>query len=220
MPINPFVLLAAFLPLIGYLLLLSLVRVSGRVLVTTGGRDLAAVLLAIAGLVFVGPAELFFPQSTAVYMHSWTWVPLVILYGLVVSLLALTCRPKLVVYGRDPEEIFPALVRACRSMDASAVVTEHQWLVHLPTLQAHVRLDGVTRFDCLTIESFEPTLPTAFWNRLLANVRWEARTTRPPVRRVGWAMLAVAVLMLAIVSRHAILNPDQLVDGFRDWLIR
>ena len=58
---EPFSLLLALVPLIGYLLLLGLIRVSGHTLITTGARDIGALGLAISGLVAVGPGELFFP---------------------------------------------------------------------------------------------------------------------------------------------------------------
>ena len=63
--IEPFTVLLALLPLIGYLLVLCIIRLSGRAIVTTGGRDIAALAIAISGLLAVGPAELFFPSSAA-----------------------------------------------------------------------------------------------------------------------------------------------------------
>ena len=76
MPVEPFTIVLALLPLIGYLLVLGTVRISGRVLVTTGGRDVAALGMAISGLCAVGPAELFFPNHAAIVFGPLVWVAL------------------------------------------------------------------------------------------------------------------------------------------------
>jgi hypothetical protein len=46
-------------PLATYLLVLGVLNLSSRPLLTTGGRDAAALAMAIAGLMVVGPMELF-----------------------------------------------------------------------------------------------------------------------------------------------------------------
>ncbi|MEM8910556.1 MAG: hypothetical protein AAGC97_02220 [Planctomycetota bacterium] len=220
MTIEPFVLLVATIPLLGYLLVLALVRVSGRVLITTGGRDTAAVGLAVAGMFVIGPAELFFPYSTATLLGAWVWVPLAVLYLLVISLIALTGRPRLVVYGRNAEEMFPALCRACESMDASTLANAESMQVHLPALGAHVRLEANAKQDCLTIEAFETTLPIAFWDALLAALRGQVRSTASPQPRRGILMLILTCVTIAWVTRHALIHPEELVEGFRQWLVR
>ena len=76
--VEPFTILLALLPLIGYLLVLSAIRLSGRALVTTGGRDVAALAMAISGLIAVGPAELFFPTAAATVFGPAVWVALAV----------------------------------------------------------------------------------------------------------------------------------------------
>jgi len=220
MMIDPFVLLAATLPLIGYCLLLAVVRVSGRTLVTTGGRDLAAVLVAVAGFVMVGPAELFFPHGTATLLGAWVWFPLALLYLLVGTLAVLTSRPRLVVYGRTSEELYPAVLRAAKSIDGDATGDVEQWQVHLPAKKIDLRLDGPPGHDCLTVESFQASLPPAFWDQLLSALRTESRATLPPPRRRGWWMLAGTVIVLGLIAQYAVAHPAALAAGFRQWLVR
>lgn len=217
---NSFVLVVAGLPLAGYFLLLSLVRLSGRVVVTTGGRDTAAVLLAISGLVMIGPLELFFPTATASKLGVWIWLPLAMLYGLIVIWVALASRPRLVVYGREPQQVFGALVRACRTLDASVEVNEPMLQVKMPQLSAHVRIDAVRHHDCFTIESFESNLPLAFWDRLLRAVRLECGATSPPSRRRGWLWLALAIGLMVVITSQASRDTESLVNAFREWMIR
>jgi len=217
---DPFSVLAASLPLISYCLVLALVRISGRVLVTTGGRDLAAVLVAVAGFVMVGPAELFFPHATATLLGGWVWFPLTLLYLLVGTLAVLTSRPRLVVYGRTAKELYPAVLRAARSIDEHAVGDTEQCQIHLPARKVDLRIDGPPGHDCLTIDSFQTSLSPAFWDQLLAALRTESRATLPPRRRRGWWMLAGTVMVLVVVAQYAVGDPDRLVEGFRQWLVR
>lgn len=220
MMLEPFAAVIAFLPLIAYLLFLAIVRVSGCVLVTTGGRDLAAVLLAVMGLAIIGPLELLFPKATAMLLGAWVWIPLVLLYFLFTSLFVLGNRPKLVVYGLTPEELFPVLVRAAKSLDPSALINEQKWQVELPAIGAHLRLDAASGYDCASILAFEPMLSVAFWDALLAAVRREVKDLpNRPLRR-GWISLAAAVVLLFALVRYAVTQRELLVDGFREWLIR
>ena len=103
MSIEPIFLLLALMPLIAYLLLLGLIRASGRVLITTGGRDIAALGFSVAGFIAVGPGELFFPKAAAGAFGGWVWLALFTFYALIVTLLGLTSRQRLVVYGRSPK---------------------------------------------------------------------------------------------------------------------
>ena len=73
--VEPFVIVMAFVPLIGYLLVLGWIRISGRAVVTTGARDTAALALAISGFIVVGPAELFFPNAAATAFGPIVWLP-------------------------------------------------------------------------------------------------------------------------------------------------
>ena len=76
MSIEPIYLLIALLPLVAYLLLLGMIRLSGRVLITTGGRDIAALGFSVVGLVAIGPGELFFPKAAAGVFGGWVWLAL------------------------------------------------------------------------------------------------------------------------------------------------
>ena len=112
---EPFSLLLALVPLVGYLALVGLIRISGNTLITTGARDIGAIGLAISGLVAVGPAELFFPTAAATAFGPTVWLILIVFYALCVALVALTSKPRLVVYGRTPEEIYEPLLNALPS---------------------------------------------------------------------------------------------------------
>jgi len=218
--IEPFAVLLALLPLISYLIVLSLIRLTGHVLVTTGGRDIAALAVAISGLVMVGPIELFFPHTAVPVFGAKVWIALGIFYALCTTLVALTSRPKLVVYGRTPADVYPALLAAAQSMDSAATGNSESLQVQLPTLKARLRADGQRFVDYAEIVAFESNLPTACWSRLLGHLRSQLVAKPAEVPRRGFAMLLTAVVLSAILLWQSFGNQELLVQGFREWLWR
>ncbi|MFG0254629.1 MAG: hypothetical protein ACF787_05975 [Rhodopirellula sp. JB053] len=217
---DPFPATVAFAPLIIYLFVLAIIRIGGFTWVTTGGRDLAAVLAAVSGLVVIGPMELFFPNATASFLGAWVWIPLLLLYFLFACLMILGVRAKLITYGRTAEEVFPAMARAARSIDPAAAINNEQWQIHLPTQGVHLRLESSPGHDCVSVLAFEPTLTPSFWHSLQSKLRDELRATSPPRPRRGWALLSVACMMAYSLVRYVASEPALLVEGFREWIIR
>ena len=220
MSIEPIYLLIAVLPLVAYLLVLGAIRVSGRVLVTTGGRDIAGVGFAVAGLIAVGPGELFFPKPAAGVFGAWVWLALITFYALIISLLALTSRPRLVVYGRRPDQFLEPLWEAAKELDAEATCDHELLQVYLPALRVHLRVAGHSGLDTASIESFEPITSPAFWDQLLGHLRDKSLTTAAPTPRRGGAMVLTALSLAAYVIWRAVTERQQVVEGFGQWLSR
>ncbi|QDT04412.1 hypothetical protein K227x_28030 [Rubripirellula lacrimiformis] len=210
----------ALVPLIGYLAMFSWIRISGRSMVTSGGRDIAAIAIAVAGMLAVGPAELFFPSTAATVFGPIVWLALAAFYGLVVSLIALTSAPKLVVFGRTPEETYPPLLRAATRLDPSTIGDANQLQVHLPALGIHLRVDGQRGLDHARILAFEPVGSPRFWNALLGNLRHEMAQSPAPAPRRGFAMLTITTLLIAFLAWKGFGDRALVVEGFRDWLWR
>ena len=217
---EPFTILLALLPLIGYLAIFSLIRLSGRALVTTGGRDIAALGIAISGMLAIGPAELFFPSAAATLFGPLVWIALGSFYALTVSLIALTSQPKLVIYGRTPEELFDPLLAAARQIDPEAVGDDSSLQVSLPNVGMRLRVDGQRGIDYSQVLSFEPNMSLRFWNKLLSGLRSEVRKQVSPMPRRGFAMLLVALGLCSILVWKSFGNRELVVEGFRDWLWR
>lgn len=214
-----FHLVLALLPLIGYLLLLGIARLLGKVIVTTGGRDIAALGIAISGMVAIGPAELFFPNAAATVFGPWVWIALITFYALIVSLVALTATPKLVVYGRTPEQLFPALTAAAEQVDEKAVSMDGL-KVYLPSYGIHFRIDGYRSADHAQVVAFESGVSLKVWDKMFSHFRQEAEKTSAPAPRRGHMMILVAFALSAILLWQVISNQEQVVQGFRDWLWR
>lgn len=218
--IEPLYLLIAFLPLVAYLLVLGVIRLSGRVLVTTGGRDVGALGFAIAGLVAVGPIELFFPKAAAGVFGAWIWLTLGLFYTLIVTLIALTSRPRLVVYGRGPEELMDALFDAAREMDPEATREPNGYQVFLPRIGIRLRAAGHKGVDSTAIESFEPIVSAAFWESLLVKLRRKSAELPRPAHRRGAMMVGLAAMISVMVGWQVLRDPQAVVNGFAAWLFR
>ena len=78
---EPFHQCLAFGPVAIYLWLLGAIGLSRRPVVVSGGRDAAALALAVSGLIFVGPLALLFPESVAARMGpagtKYVWLILI-----------------------------------------------------------------------------------------------------------------------------------------------
>lgn len=216
---EPFPILLALLPLIGYLLVLAMIRLTGRALVTTGGRDIAALGMAVSGLIAIGPAELFFPNAAATFFGPLVWIALIVFYSLIVSLIALTSKPRLVIYGRTPDELYEPLIAAAKKIDPQAVAIDGL-RVQLPAVGIHFRIDGFRDADHAQIVAFEPGVPLRIWNQLLAGFRQEVSQLPPSTHRQGHVMLLFAGLLICVALWHSVGNQEQLVQGFRQWLWR
>lgn len=220
MSIEPIYWLIALLPLIAYLLLLGMIRLSGGVLITTGGRDIAALGFAVAGLMAIGPGELFFPKAAAGMFGPWVWLALAAFYGLIVSLLGLTSRPRLIVYGRTPDQMLQPLLEAGREFDSDASCDRETLQVFLPKLRVHLRAAGHQGIDSTSIESFEPIGSITFWEKLLGHLRDKVELTSAPTPRRGGMMVVIALMMGMFVMWRAIVERQQVVEGFSEWLWR
>lgn len=188
-------------------------------LVTTGGRDIAALAIAISGMLAVGPAELFFPSSAATVFGPLVWFALAGFYALSVALIALTSQPKLVIYGRTPDEIFQPLLNAAREIDVKATGDDRTLQIAMPTVGIRIRVDGQRGIDCSQVVAFEPNVSSVFWIKLLAGLRRHAAEATPVPRR-GLAMLVVALLMGSLLLWQSLGKGELVVQGFRDWLWR
>ena len=217
---EPFSLLLAMVPLIGYLLLMGSIRVSGNTLITTGARDIAALGLAVSGLVAVGPAELFFPMAAAAAFGPFVWIVLIVFYVLCVALVAMTSKPKLVTYGRDADEMYPRLVSAAKRIDADAVGDDAQLHVYLPNAKLHLLASSHPRIDYTYITALQPNAPAAFWVQLLSELRREVARTPKTSPRNGYVMLSLAAGLACFLLWQGFDKQTLVVEGFRDWLWR
>ena len=211
---DPLRLTIALLPVASYFLLLGVINARKKPLLTSGGADLATLALAVSGLVFVGPIELFRPEAATTEFGSYIWLFLVLLYWLGVWLIVLLGRPRLVVYNISMEELRPIVAEAARSLDAQA-----RWAgdsLSLPTVgvQLHLESFEIMRNVSLVASGGQQNLAT--WRQLggLLAERLENLTVEPNPRWLGIVLVAIA--LLATSFTHMLNHPQQIAQAMHE----
>lgn len=220
MSIAPFSMLIAILPLAAYLTLFGAIRLLGRPMVTTGGRDIFAVAIAISGLIAVGPAELFFPTAAATLFGAAIWPVLAFLYLLLVILVIISSRPRLVVYGLGPKSMTQPLLRAAQTIDPDARCDEEAGQIELPRSGLHLRLEGHRGAETAEVFAYESHVSPSFWSRLLVALRAELSKEEAVSPRRGGTSFAIGLAMLLFLSLQLFVAHEEVVQGFREWLWR
>ena len=89
--------------------LLAWINARRRPFFTSGGSDLTALGVALSGLMFIGPLELFRPEAATREFGNYIWLFLMLFYWLWLLLVVLLSRPRLVIYNISMEELHPVV---------------------------------------------------------------------------------------------------------------
>lgn len=213
--IDPFQTCLAFGPLAVYLLTVAAFNLRRRPTVLSGMGDMALVALALVGLVMVGPMELCFPESAALYLLGpWVWLLLLSLYGLCVVLVLLVMRPRVVVYNVSIEELRRVLAEVVGQLDAEA-----RWAgdsLCLPRLGIQLHLDAVAHMRNVSLVANGPRQDYLGWFKLrrgLAAALAKSRVGRN-YRSLTLGLAGLAILaLLACLVHH---NPEAALQAMHE----
>lgn len=214
--VEPFRLCLALGPLAIYLLLLGMINLSRRPFLVTGPRDAAALGVAIAGLLVVGPIELLLPQE-AVAAYGWVvWVLLAVMYALCLSLVVLLGRPRITIYNISPEVLRPVLAEVIGSLDPHA-----RWAgssVVLPGLmvELHVERYPLARNVTLVANSDQQSL--AGWRALAGALRRRLKTAESARGPWGAAFALAGLLMLGLLLWTIASDAQAVSQGFVEMI--
>ena len=214
MLVDPFRLAIALVPVSAYVLLLGLVNLRRRPFLTTGGSDLAALGLAISGLVFVGPVELFRPEAATAELGNYVWLFLLVFYWLCLLLGVLLSRPRLVVYNIGIEEIHSVLAEAAARLDPDA-----RWAgnsLTLPRLGVQLHIDSWDLMRNVTLASSGSRQSLEAWRRLARELSTALTSidVKPNPRAVG--LLLGALVLMALSVTHMLSHPVELAQGMSE----
>lgn len=213
-PFDPFRFCLAIGPVAMYLLLLGAVNLSRRSLMVSGGRDAAALALAVAGLVVVGPMELFYPSESAVWLGSKVWVLLLALYAMCTVLWVLLLRPRLVIYNISADKLRPILADVVNQLDPDA-----RWAgdsLVIPGLGIQLYMDAFRLLRSVSLVSAGGNQTHAGWRRLETTLRKAlaredvARNPRGLVL-IFAGLLCITGIVLAIAD-----NPESVARSLLD----
>jgi hypothetical protein len=206
----------AFGPLGIYLFLLGLVNLSRRPLVINGTRETLSLGLALAGLMIVGPMQLFMPQEAAVRFGQLIWLLLIGFYALSVTLLILLSRPRLIVYNISPEELRLALDAAARRVDPDAAWTSTA--LSLPTSRVHLHIESFAPLGNIALLATGDDQSLAGWRRLEFALRDTLRETIVTPGAYGLWMFIVGAMMLAGLTFWVVDDPQTIAQGLQRML--
>jgi uncharacterized membrane protein len=218
MPIKPFPLLIALLPLATYLLVLGLMRAQRKPLVTTNIRDAAALAIAVSGLVMIGPIHLFFPSAAAAELGWVVWVVLAVFYGLCVTLLLLSLRPKIVVYGIKESELMQNLQQVAAALGTECELDHEHHCVRFSQPNVLLRLEHQGVAGVVGIELLQRSVHPIFWSQLLFHLRRQLKTQASPITGGTVLMLLSGVMMVSYAAYLFLFANEELLAGFRTWL--
>lgn len=198
---DPFRMCLALGPVGVYVLLLGAINLSRRPFLVSGTRDAAALGLAVAGFVIVGPMELFFPEAAAVRFQAYVWLLLLAFYGLCLILTLLLLRPRLIVYNISVDRLRPILADLVNHLDAEA-----RWAgdsLIMPGLGVQMYIDGSPAMRNASLVSIGSNQNHQGWRRLeeaLAATLQQVEVARNPrgASLVSAGVLIGAALVLAI----------------------
>jgi hypothetical protein len=197
---EPFAICLAAGPVAIYLVLFGAINLARRPFLVSGGRDFAVLALAAAGLVIVGPMELFYPAVASLRFGGNVWILLIALYVLIVICLILFFRPRLVIYNIAAEELRPILADLGSKLDPDA-----RWAgdgLSLPTLGVQLHLDSVGKMRNVSLVSSGPSQNHQGWRRLELALQAALADVEVPrnVRAVGLLSAAAIILFFLVVA--------------------
>jgi hypothetical protein len=207
---EPFHLCLALGPVAIYLLLLGVINLSRRTLIVSGGRDAAALGLAVSGLVFVGPMALVFPESVAAHFGpsgaKYVWLMFAGLFALCLIMVLLILRPRLVIYNISAGQLRPILAEVVERMDPDA-----RWAgdcLSLPGLGVQLHLESFGWMRNVSLVSSGPKQDYQGWSRLEAELAAALRGLEVPRNFAGLILLSAGNVLVLCLAWAIIRDPQ------------
>lgn len=205
-------------PLAMYLLVLGVVNLSSRPLLTTGGRDLAALAIAVAGLAVAGPMELFLVEGAAVFWGGWVWAIMLAAYALGVLLLVLVMRPRLVIYNITLEQLRPLLADAAKRLD-----TDTRWAgesLALPQLGVQLHVEALPIMKNVQLVASGPHQNLLGWKRLELELAAPLRRSRTSPNPIGMCWVLLGLLLATGITWYLADDPAAVTQALNEMLRR
>jgi hypothetical protein len=206
----------AFGPLAIYLVLLGAINVGRRPLVVSGTRETLSLGLALAGLVIVGPMQLFMPEHAATRFGELVWLLMIGFYLLCLTLIVMLSRPRLVVYNITAQELRLALDAAARRVDAEAMWSGKN--LGLPLARVHLHVESFPPLGNVALLSTGDEQSPSGWRRLEASLRETLRSAAGAAGAHGFWMLVCGVMTLVALAFWVADDPQTIAQGIERML--
>lgn len=206
----------ATIPITAYLLLIGWINLSTRPFVTTGVRDLAALAIAVVGFMIVGPMELFLPESVASLVGAWVWIPMLLLYALVTTLVLLLMKPRIVTYNISAEQLRPIAKEIIARLDPEA-----RWAgdcVVAPKLGVQLAIDAYAGVRNVTLTSVGPDQDLDGWDRLKSQLQSTLSKERQSPNSLGIGYLMLSVMLTVAIIYTLLSGRQEIAQAFQDMM--
>jgi hypothetical protein len=196
------------------LLLLGSINFSRRPLLVSGGRDAAALALAITGMLIVGPFELFLTQASVLRYGPYVWVMILTFYGLCVAMGILMLHPRLVIYNISADKLRPILAEVVARLDSDA-----RWAgdsLVLPNLEVQLSIDNFRTMRNVSLKSVGGNQDLHGW-RLLEQGLAGALSQETVSRNLrGLSLFFAGVLILGGLGATIARDPQAITQSIFD----
>ncbi len=180
--------------------------------VVSGARDTFGLALALAGMVIVGPMELFFPYAAQARYGVFTWALVFILYGLLLVLVLLMQRPRLIIYNMSVDQLRAVLGDVVGGLDSAA-----RWAgdgLALPTLGVQLHIEAFPAMRNVSLVSSGADQNHAGWRALEAALRQAAAKVETPANPRGFELLAFGLIVLAALVVMVARRSHEVIERF------
>lgn len=208
----------AIIPVAIYFLLIGILRMRSRPMVTTGWRDTLTLGIASAGLVAVGPMQLFTPPQAVERWHSWVWLALLCLYVLVLTLILLNGKPRLIAYGLDHIQFRDVLFQSAKMIDDQSYWSADVLSMPLSGMQLALECTGSARVQQATHVGILQNLD--HWMKLEREFVRMGGNVKCPRSIAGWPLLIVGSGLLLSSIIPLIRDPAAALAQLQNFLDR
>ena len=207
---EPFHQCLALGPVAIYLAMLGVINLARRPLVVSGGRDVAALGLAVSGLIFFGPVALLFPEGVAAHFGpagtKYVWLMFVGLMVICLIVMLLILRPRLIIYNLSVDQLRPILAEVVGQLAPDA-----QWAgdcLFLPGLGVQLHLESVGWMRNVSLVSSGPKQNYQGWSRLEVELATALRGIEVPWNISGLMLLSVGNALVIGLAWAIIHDPQ------------
>jgi hypothetical protein len=213
-----FSLITALVPMAVYLLVLGALHLRRRPYVQTGFADTMLLGMALSGMVLVGPLDLFIPE-TAAYRFGWFFrVLLVALYVLILLLVAISRRPRMVIYNVRFRDLRPAIEEVVSALDSSAHWSGRS--AYLPASGVDFFIDPEPPSRTIQITALSRDISFTQWTSLRRNLARSLRSlAASPNPKAAW-LIGGGVAMLLFAAALCVRDFPAMAQSFHEWLVR
>lgn len=214
---DPFRTCVALGPLSIYLLLLAWINLARRPFLVSGARDTAALGVGVAGLLLIGPIELFLPQEAMnTYRPIVVWLLLLTMYGLCLSLAVLLTRPRLTIYNILPEQIRPLLAEVIERVDSDARWAGNSLVLPHLNVELHLEISPLMRNVSLVANGDLQSY--AGWRYLERALAGRLRTAEVAPNVWGVTLVLISATMMTALGWQLMRHTQAITQGFHEML--